>query len=144
MNRIVAYTALVIAITVPAVLLARTLIHSDEDQLTTIFDGLEQSSFDSLLDAAVFEAEGLVVSAGSSSRRFGAADREAARALLEEETGIESADTVRLRQQQVTVRDGSATAVLNVEVDDGTFVALRVDLTRQHDRWIVERIRVMG
>lgn len=141
MNRIITYAALLIAITVPAVLLARTLINTDEDQMEAILAGLEDRSFDSLLDSA---AEGLVISAGERAQRFDSADREAARAALEEETGIESASRVSLRQRQITVRDQAATAVLNVEVDEGSYVALRINMTRQDDRWVVERIRVMG
>jgi hypothetical protein len=51
---------------------------------------------------------------------------------------------VELRQQQVTVTDDRATAILNVEVDDGDYVALRLELSNRDGQWLVERIRVMG
>jgi hypothetical protein len=144
MNRIFIYSLVVVIVTIPAVLLARTLIDTEEDQLQRIIDGVEDERVGALIDAAGFESGGLVVSAGESTQRFAGNEREAARSMLEEVTGIDSADRVRLRQQQVTVREENATAVLNVELGDGSYVALRLNLSRQGDQWRVERIRVMG
>jgi hypothetical protein len=144
MHRIALYAAAAVAVIVPAVLVGSALWASEDDQVDRIVGSLERDRLESILDAAAFEDGGLVVSAGQDAQRFGAAGRDAARALLEERTGIEGAQSVRLRQRQVTVREGSATAILNVELDGGDWVALRLDLSRRDDRWIVERIRVMG
>ncbi len=144
MNRFIAYSVVIIAVTIPAVLLARTLIDTDEDQLEHLISSVEQERFGALLGVETLDDGGFVVSTGSGAHQFSAAEVYEARALLDEVTGIDSAEHVRLRQQQVTVRDTQATMILNVEVDGGDYVALRVSMTFQGDRWLVERIRVMG
>jgi len=144
MNRLIAYSAAVLAVTIPAVLLARTLIQTDEDGLERIVSNIEQERSNALLDVAAFDQGGLVISAGTTSRRFDAAGVEDARALLEQATGIDSAGRVRLRQQQVRVNDERATALLNVEVGDGSYVGLRLNLTLHDGEWLVDQIRVMG
>lgn len=144
MNRLIAYSVAVLAVTIPAALLARTLIETEEDDLERIVSGIEQERSGALLDAAAFDRGGLVISTRSTSQRFGGTGLEEARALLETATGLDSADNIRLRQRQVTVNDASATAVLNVELDEGSFVALRVSMMRYEGEWFVEHIRVMG
>lgn len=144
MNRVIIYTVVVLAVTIPTVLLASTLIETEEDRLEQIIGGLEQGSFDTMLDAAAFDQGGLIVSAGREAQRFGVTEREAARALLVQETGLDGSDRARLRQRRVTVRGERATAILNLELDRDIWVALRVNLSRSGDQWRVERIRVMG
>jgi hypothetical protein len=144
MNRLITYSIVVILVTIPAVLLARTLIVTETDQLEQLLGSLEEARFDDLLAAAVFDDGGLVVSAGSSTERFQIGEQERARALLESETGIGAGERVRLRQRQVDVRERDATAILNVEVGQGSYVALRINFSRRSDNWRVERIRVMG
>ena len=144
MNRLIAYSVAVLAVTIPAALLARTLIETEEDDLERIVFGIEQERTNALLEAAAFDCGGLVISTGSTSRRFDGAGLEEARALLEEATGLDSADHIRLRQRQVTVNDARATAVLNVELDGGSYIALRVSMMRYEGEWLVEHIRVMG
>ncbi len=144
MHRVMIYAAAVIAIAIPAVLLGSTLFASEEDQLKQIVGSLEEERFTLLLDAAAFDTGGLVVSTGRNTQRFSGAEREAARALLEQATGLEAAQQVRLRQRQVTIRGTRATAIVNMELDDGEWVALRMELSRSQDRWLVESIRVMG
>lgn len=144
MNRLIAYSVAVLAVTIPAALLARTLIETEEDDLERIVSGIEQNRTSALLDAAAFDRGGLVISTGSESRRFDGAGLEEARAVLEAATGLDSAETIQLRQRQVTVNDARATAILNVELDEGSYIALRVSMMRHEGEWFVEHIRVMG
>lgn len=143
-NRLVAYAVAILAVTIPAALLARTLIETDEDSLERLVSGIEQDRADALLSRAAFDNGGVVISTGSTSRRFGTAGHDEARALLEAATGLESAENIQLRQHQVTINEGRATAVLNVEVDSSSYVALRVNLTRHGEEWLVDHIRIMG
>ncbi len=144
MNRIIFYSLLIVAVTIPGAILAAVLVETEEDQLDNLIGGVEQQRLDSLLDAADFERGGLEVSAGSSYQRFDATQRDEALALLDQVTGISSAERVQVRQRQVTVRAEQATAILNIEVNQGEYVALRLNLSRHHGQWRVERIRVMG
>lgn len=144
MHRFIPYALIVLAISIPGALLAAVLIESDEDQLDGLIKSVENERMEVLLDVAAFERGGLEVSAGSDFYHFDVSQREEALQLLEDATGITSADRVRLCQQQVTVQDERATAVLNVEVGQGTYVALRLNLSMWDGQWRVERIRVMG
>lgn len=144
MNRLIAYSVAVLAVTIPAALLARTLIEREEDDLERIVSGIEQERSNALLEAAAFDNGGLVISTGSTSHRFDGAGLEEARVVLEAATGLDSADSIRLRQRQVTVNDARATAILNVELDGGSYIALRVSMMRHEGEWLVEHIRVMG
>lgn len=144
MNRLITYSLVAILVTVPAVLLARTLIETEADELESIISSLEETQFDGLLRAASFDDGGFTVSAGRSAQRFQVGEIERARELLETETGINASERVRLRQRQINVREDNATAILNVEVGEGSYVALRINLSRRGEEWRVERIRVMG
>jgi hypothetical protein len=142
MQRAVLYVIIAIVVAVPGALLASVLVETEEDQVQSIVDGLEQERLSSVIDHGSFEA-GLVVSVGSEDHTFEEADREAARELLDELTGIGSADRVRVHQRQVTVDEGSAEAVLNLEIDNG-FVALRLRMVNSSGEWLVESVRVMS
>jgi hypothetical protein len=144
MRRLVTYSIASLVVLVPAVLLALTLYESEEDQLGSLVTSIEDGRSGALLDTADFGGAGLVISAGATSRRFDEGGRAGARAMLEAATGLDAAARVQLRQRQVTVSDDRATAILNVEVDDGAYVALRLDLSNRDGQWLVERIRVMG
>jgi hypothetical protein len=144
MRRLVTWSVAILLVLVPSVLLARVLFESEEDQLGSLVTAIEMDRSGALLDTADFGGAGLVISAGSESQRFSESGRARAREMLEAATGLDAADRVRLRQQQVTVRDDRATAILNVEVDDGDYVALRLELSNRDGQWLVERIRVMG
>jgi hypothetical protein len=144
MHRVTFYALLFLAVSVPAGVLAAVLIETDEDQIEGLIASVEDERMDALLEAATFDDGGLEISAGSDHRRFDLTQREEAARLLDETTGITSAQRVRLCQRQVTVRDDDATAVLNIEVDEGHYVALRLNLTLQQGQWRLERIRVMG
>ena len=144
MHRFIPYALIVLAVTIPGALLAAVLIESDEDQLEGLIKSVENDRMEAFLDVAAFEQGGLEVSAGSDSYRFDGSQRDEALQLLDDATGISSADRVRLCQQQVTVQNERATAILNVEVGEGTFVALRLNLSRLEGQWRVDRIRVMG
>lgn len=144
MRRLVTWSVAVLLVLVPSVLLARVLFESEEDQLGSLVTAIEDARSGALLDTADFGGGGLVISAGAESQRFDEGGRARAREMLEAATGLDAADRVRLRQQQVTVREDRATAILNVEVDDGDYVALRLELANRGGQWLVERIRVMG
>lgn len=144
MRRLVTYSIAILLVLVPSVLLATVLFESEEDQLGSLVTSIERGRSGALLDTADFAGEGLVISAGSESRRFAEGSRAGAREMLEAATGLDAADRVRLRQQQVTVNADRATAILNVEVGEGDYVALRLELSNRDGQWLVERIRVMG
>lgn len=144
MKRFLPYILVAVALAVPSALLASMLIETDEDQLDAIVSGIERDGLAPVIDHGAFDEGGLEVSAGSQLHRFAEGDREAARALLEELTGIDEARDVRLRQREVTVRDDAATAVLNVELDGHSWVALRLQMVKDGSAWRVERVRVMG
>jgi hypothetical protein len=144
MRRLVTFSIATLIVLVPAVLLARVLFESPEDQLGSIVTSIESQRSGALLDTADFGGAGLVISAGAESRRFDEGGRAGAREMLEAATGLDAADRVRLRQQQVTVSEDRATAILNVEVDEGDYVALRLELSNRDGQWLVERIRIMG
>ena len=144
MKRLLPYTLAAIALAVPSLLLASVLIEDEEDQLESIVTGVEDQGLGPVIDHGAFDQGGLVISAGDEVHRFDELGRDDARALLDELTGIDRASRVRLRQQQVTVRDDTATAVLNVELDGDTYVALRLRMVNDGEAWRVERVRVMS
>ena len=144
MNKLLLYILLVVVVTIPGALLAAVLIETDEDQLDAIIGQLEDERFDGLLATANYSDGGLEISAGSDLHRFDESQRDEALELLDDATGISSAGSIQLRQQQVDVRDEEATAILNIEVDEGSYVALRLNLSLQQGQWRLERIRVMG
>lgn len=144
MKRIVVYSVVVLIVAIPAVLLARTLVPSNENQLESLIEDIEDERFDAFLNSASFQGQGLIVSAGSDRWIFDEFQVEDARSVLDDATGIGSAGEVRLRQQRITVREDRATAILSVQVDDGDYVGLRVNLTNQEGQWLVDQIRVMS
>ena len=144
MKRALPYVLVVVALAVLSALLASALVDSDEDRLDAIVTGIESEGLGPVIDNGAFATGGLEVSAGSELHRFDEGGREAARQLLDELTGIDRASEVRLRQREVTLQDGGATAVLNVELDGRSWVALRIQMVKDGADWRVERVRVMS
>jgi hypothetical protein len=145
MKRLLPYALIAVALAVPSALLAAVLHQSEEDQLESLVAAVEDEGLGPLVDNGAFDSQsGLEISAGSELHAFNESGQREARELLDELTGIDSARRVVLRQRQVTVRDGAATAVLNVELDGGTYVALRLHLVDDAGQWRVERVRVMS
>jgi hypothetical protein len=144
MPRFAAYFVLILAISLPAVLLARTFMDSDVSRIEQLMVAVEDQGLSPWLDGAALEGEGVVLSAGSETRRFHLAQRSQAQAWLNQMTGIDGAQEVRIRQQQVTVREPTATVVLNLQLGVDEYVSLRLSLQRVDDQWVIERIRVMS
>jgi len=143
-QRILIYLFVVVAVAVPGALLASALVETPEDELESIIAGLERDRVDSLVDHGAFAQGGLVVSAGSDVRTFDDSQREAAREALDALTGIGAADRVRVRQREVRMSGGRAEAVVSLELDEGTFVALGLRVVHESDGWVIERVRVMS
>ena len=141
MKKYFAFALAIASVTVPTILLANTLIDTEEDQIDQLLGSIEEERLDGLLNESMVAPAGIVISTREGTRHFEMVGD--ARTALEDATGIQSADRVQLRQRQVTLNKDRATAVLNIEVS-GDYVAIRLDLSRQDDCWVVERIRVMA
>ena len=144
MPRFAAYFVLILAISLPAVLLARTFMDSDIARIEQLMAEVEDKGLSAWLDAATVDDQGFVISAGSETRRFHLSQRSQAQAWLDQMTGIDGAHEVRLRQQQVTVREPNATVVLNLQLGTDEYVSLRLSLQQVDQQWLIERIRVMS
>ena len=144
MPRFAAYFVLILAISLPAVLLARTFMDSDVSRIEQLLVEVEEQGLSPWLDAAALDGEGIVISAGAETRRFHLAQRGQAQAWLDQMTGIDGAQEVHIRQQQVTVREPNATVVLNLQTGVDEYVSLRLSLQRVDQQWLIERIRVMA
>lgn len=145
MRRIVTWVVAVVVLGTASLAVADLAVVTDEERIDRLIDDVASARHkgNTLLRAVDLSRAGLEVSVGRRVERYGAGDDAAlvARVVdLDERLGGEP---LEVRQRQITVEGDRAHVIVNLVREDER-IGCDVTLHRAGDRWLVERVRVMG
>lgn len=145
MRRVVTWVAAVMVLGTASLTAADLAVETDEERIDRLIDDLATSQHkgNALLRAVDLSRAELEVSVGRDVDRYrpGDDDRLLGRAAdLDETLG---GAPLEVRQREITIEGDSARVIVNLVRDDRT-IGCDVTLHRSGDRWLLERVRVMG
>lgn len=145
MRRIVTWLVAALVLGTATLSVADLAVETDEERIDRLIDDLATSRHkgETLLRAVDLSRAPLEVSVGQQVARYrhGDDDELLGRAAeLDEELGGGPLD---VRQRQITVEGDRARVIVNLGHDDD-LVGCDVTLHRAGDRWLLERLRIMG
>jgi len=145
MRRLVTWMVAAMVLGAASLAAADLVIVTDEERIDGLIDDVAAARHkgNTLLRAVDLSRSGLEVSVGRRVERYGAGDDAAVvqrAADLDDRLG---GAPLEVRQRQITIEGDRARVILNLARDDER-IGCDVTLHRAGDRWLLERVRVMG
>ncbi len=145
MKRLVTWMVAAMVLGVASLAAADLVIVTDEERIDGLIDDVAAARHkgNTLLRAVDLSRSGLEVSVGRRVEHSGAGDDAA---VLERATDLDDrlgGAPLEVRQRQITIEGDRARVILNLARDDER-IGCDVTLHRVGDRWLLERVRVMG
>jgi hypothetical protein len=145
MRRIVTWAVTLVVLGTASIAVADYAIVTDEERIEGLIDEVASSRHkgNALLRAVDLSRADLEVSVGRRVERFRAGDDADLVARVADVEARLGATPLEVRQRQITIEGDHARVIVNLAQDD-ELIACDVTLQRAGDRWVLERVRVMG